>query len=155
MSDTDSIPIVAPTSVAEDLLALDQIFDNAKAQRLAIVEKLAKVVETLVLDPAKPRETEVAMQIVNGLNAVLTSTEAAAGRRLTAKMKKQEVDLGSRHAAAVAELLSRVSGNIRIGTGTRAIDGETEAARLEQACNERNLAEVTADELRTDPKDID
>jgi hypothetical protein len=155
MSDTTQEP-VAPTGVTADLALLDQVFDDARAKRNVVADKLAAMVADLAIDTAKPREAEVKIQLIKLYIDTLGANEASAAKRAASKLKQVETESAGKHSAAVAELLSKISvGSVRTGETVVPPDVSQVEARIEQAFADHGLEPVLDSELRTDPKDVD
>jgi hypothetical protein len=146
---------VMPTGVTADLVQLDQIFDDARSKRNVVIEMLGPVIEKLTINTSEARQTEVQMQLINTYLATIGANEAAAGRRVSSKLKQVDSNAANKHSEAVAELLERVTvGSVRLGTMTERPTAEQSEARIEQAFADNGLDPVLDTELRTDHKDV-
>jgi len=155
MSDTTS-EMVAPTGVTADLVQLDQIFDDARAKRNAVVDLLTPIIHKLTINTTEARQTEVQMQLINTYLSTISANEAAASRRVGSKLKQVEANTANKHSAAVAELLAKITvGSIQIGTASVQPSPEQSEADLERAFLENELDPISETELKTDHRDIE
>lgn len=145
-----------PTTVTADLVQLDQVFDDARAKRNAVIDLLTPFVEKIQIDKTKPREVEVQMQMLNTYLSAINANETGISRRVSSKLKQIETNSANKHSEAVAELLSRIEvGKVSVGDVVKQPDEAQISARLESSFTEHNLSPVLDTELRVDPKDVD
>jgi hypothetical protein len=157
MVDPDVAEERGPTKLIADLCQLDVVFDETRRKRTALAEKLESLIAnmTIVTDKDNARVVEVQMQVLNTYRALLSDSEAGISRRVNSKLKQLDQDSTSKHSAAVAELLSKVSmGQLLFGQPGKEMDSAQSEAALERAFSESGLAPVMETELKIDPNDV-
>jgi len=144
-----------PTSVTEDLVQLDQTFDDARARRAMVAKVLETQIQELKMDFREPRQAEVQLQLVNTYLGLLKDNEAGVSRRVNAKLRKSDADSQNKYSASVAELLAKVSsGQMIFNVGVTSTDVSDHSSKIEQAFERHKLDPVSETELRMDPKDV-
>lgn len=144
---------VTPTSVIEDLISLDHVFDDTQRKRKEIIDLLGPVIKEQKFVTENARQTEVQVQLIKIYTDLLTTSETSISRRINTKLKQTEVTQSGNHSAAVVDLLSRIDAtNIKLGDASQIIDNTDE--QLERVFSENGLDPVRDTELLTDHKDV-
>jgi hypothetical protein len=150
---------LAPTTVKQDLVRLDGIFDATQASRKVLEAKLAEAINTMKLSTDDPKVVSAQMALINTYLGLLNANESNATRRATSKLRHAEAETASKHSAAVAEMLSKLSvGNISLSALApveKVLSKEEMEQQFESAYETSGLAPVLDTELRTDPNDLD
>ena len=144
-----------PTSIKEDLVQLDKIFDDSRNKRNEVINKLGSIINSLEIKTENTRQTEVQIQLINTYISALNANESGISRRVNSKLKHIETDSSSKHSAAVAEFLSRIDVNkIKLNKEPTVLDTDKINSRIEEEFVTHNLAPILDGELKVDPKDI-
>lgn len=154
MSDLSNIEDKSPTTVKQDLVRLDTIFDSTNEGRNLVTQKLANTINGMEIATSDPKLLEAQMTVINAYLASLKGSEDNIARRAMSKLKQAETETTSRHSAAVTDLLSKISlNNMHIkGTGNRSPDQIGDV--VEKAFEDSALSPILDSELKTDPKDF-
>jgi len=154
MSEIDNDDKV-PTTVKQDLVQLDGVFNKTNDLRDTIIEKLGSAIQTMEIAQDAPKLMESQMGIINTYLSVLDGKEANVSRRVASKLKQVETETASKHSAAVADLLTKIStrGNY-FNKDNQPVDQSIIDRQVEEAFEVSGLDPILATELKTDPKDL-
>jgi len=139
-------------SLSEEMSNFDTTVDTTGMIRNKVISKLDSFVDQITeMDTSDPDKTMTGLSIINTTLRALSDQEAAATRRITAKLRHQE----SKRADNTSEQVSLLLRNMSLGnTGTLPdIDLDGVSLNLERAFRETGDF-IDETELRSDPNDL-
>lgn len=146
---------VVPTTVKQDLIVLDNVFDKTQARREEVINKLSSVISGMEISTNDAKVIGAQMSIVNTYLNVLNGQEGNIARRVGSKLKQLETETVSKHSSAVADLLSRVSLNgTKLNISSVILDPSVIEKQVDEAFELSGLPPILTTELKMDPNDL-
>lgn len=145
-----------PTTLKQDLVQLDTIFDSTNSVRDSVSKKLESAIKKIEFSSDDPKLLEAQMAMVNTLLSSLKGSEDNASRRASAKLKQLEVESSSKYSESVTKLLAQISLGQPIRFSNQAPENNLDdlGKKIEEEYLASNLEPILESELKTDPRDL-